>query len=117
MDYDTALVPESDVFPSRLVPYIPLQEMEDEYWSKFKLHWTGHNLPAKAGPCTVACESDDGRFIFTGHEKGAVIFWDCVGKEPLPIRMDLRAELPPEARVAVTHAKYGSGGGAGELSH
>ena len=31
VDYDTALVPESDVFPSRLVPYVPLQEMEDDF--------------------------------------------------------------------------------------
>ena len=115
VEYDTALVPESDIFPSRLVPYGPLQEMEDDYWGKFKLHWTGHNLPSKAGPCTVACESDDGRFIFTGHAKGAVVFWDCAGKEPLPIRMDLRSNLPQEACVAVTHAKYGSGGGGGRV--
>ncbi len=115
VDYDTILLPDSDVFPSRLRPYEPLKEMEDDFWSKFEMHWTGHEVPAKAGPCTVACESDDGRFIFTGHQNGAVVFWDCAGSEPLVIRMDLRGDVPPEARVAVTHAKYGSGGGGGRV--
>eukprot|EP00946_MAST-07B_sp_MAST-7B-sp1_P001075 g1075.t1 len=115
VDYDTILLPDSDVFPRRVLPDTSLLKMEDDYWSKFNMKWTGHAFPAKAGACTVACESDNGRFIFTGHANGAVIFWDCVGPEPLIIRMDLRNDIPPEARVEVTQAKYGSGGGGGRV--
>ena len=41
VDYDTILLPDSDVFPRRVLPDTSLLKMEDDYWSKFNMKWTG----------------------------------------------------------------------------
>ena len=111
VDYDTVLLPHTDVFLSPIRGSKDLVDMEDDYWGKFDLQWEGHDIPPKAGPATVACLSFNNRFLFTGHKKGAVLFWDCAHEEPLLIRQDLRENALKTDQHEVVEARFGSGGG------
>ena len=116
VDYDTTLVPDSDEFIHALRGDTSLTDMEDDYWGKFDLTWEGHDLPPKAGPVTVACLSANNRYLFTGHKKGAVLFWDCCHAEPLLIRQNLRENVPKEDQLEIIQACFGSGGGGSRVA-
>lgn len=111
VDYDTSLTPDSDVYLDALKGKHDLIEMEEDFFGKFKLEWHGYDLPEKAGPATVACLSYNNRFIFTGHHKGAVLFWDCAHEDPLLIRQDLRLNALKTDQHEIVQATFGSGGG------
>jgi hypothetical protein len=111
VDYDTTLLPDTDVFLEPIKGDSTLVNMEDDYWEKFDLHWEGHDIPTAAGPATVACLSYNNRFLFTGHKEGAVLFWDCAHDEPLLIRQDLRKTVDKKYQTEVVEARFGSGGG------
>ena len=114
LDPDVVFVPTVSRTLNR--PKLPLYYVnsEKEYWKLIDFTWTELVLPSnvlkRAGPITCLSNSPDGRFLFSGHQKGAGLLWDCWWHPPLLIRATYRDKMPKEKISPVIQATWGIGG-------
>eukprot|EP00943_MAST-04B_sp_MAST-4B-sp1_P003813 g3813.t1 len=115
LDPDVVFVPTVSRTLNR--PQLPLYyvKTEKEYWKRIGFKWSELNVPAnvlkRAGPISCLKNSPDGRFLFSGHEKGAGLLWDCFWKPPLLIRASYRdKQVPKEKLSPVVQVEFGIGG-------
>ena len=114
LDPDVVFVPTVSRTLNR--PQLPLYyvKTEKEYWKRIDIKWSELTLPSnvlkRAGLITCIALSPDGRFLYTGHDKGSGLLWDCFWHPPLLIRASYRDKMPKEKFSPVVQAIFGIGG-------